>query len=232
MSRWGLFGQAFSIQSGISLAGNAASKPHLSNKFLALEGKLAPTAIQSLPPFPGARSGPRGVGRKAPTGCTGPWGRKRAGAPLSSSPVWPIALFLRSQPRTTGISVTHPCFRTGLGQGLARAMETSAWVCSRQGWVQIWSRLVLRRARQTNWGGNHLLAAGWQLILQGGRWGVGRSTCASYTEKGCLKSCPWRSPSQGCFPVLNGVSKFLLLRDKGLLVLQRLIGAFTRGTLG
>lgn len=84
MSRWGLFGQAFSIQSGISLAGNAASKPHLSNKFLALEGKLAPTAIQSLLPFPGARSGPRGVSRKAPTGCTGPWGRKRAGGADSS----------------------------------------------------------------------------------------------------------------------------------------------------
>lgn len=46
--------------------------------------------------------------------------------------------------------------------------------------------------------------AGWQM----GGWG---STCASYTEKGCLKSCPLRSPSQGCFTVLNGESKFLLL---------------------
>lgn len=39
----------------------------------------------------------------------------------------------------------------------------------------------------------------------------GGGTCASYTEKGCPKSCSWHSPSQRCFPVLNGVSKFLLL---------------------
>lgn len=131
---WGLFGQALSSQLGISLAGNAASKPHPLNKFLALEGKLAPTAIQSLPPSPGARSGPRGAGRKAPTGCMDPWDGKRAGEADSS-------LFISCLAHCVG----------------------------------------------------------------------GESTCASYTEKGCPKSCPWHSPSQRCFPVLNGVSKFLLL---------------------
>lgn len=41
--------------------------------------------------------------------------------------------------------------------------------------------------------------------------GARGSTCASYTVKRCPKNCPQRSLDQGCFPVLNGISKFLLL---------------------
>lgn len=171
MSRWGLFGHVFSSQFGISLAGNAASKPHLSNEFLALEVKLAPTAIRSLPPSPGPVRDPGESAEKLPLVAQAPGmesGQEEL-TPLCSSPVWPIALFPWSQRRGTGISVTHPCFRTGLGQGLARGTETSTWVCSSQEWAWICSQLVLRRARQMNWGGNHPLTAGWQLILQGSR---------------------------------------------------------------
>lgn len=41
--------------------------------------------------------------------------------------------------------------------------------------------------------------------------GAGGSACASYTEKGCPKNCPQHSLNQGCFSVLNHISKSLLL---------------------
>lgn len=48
--------------------------------------------------------------------------------PLCSSFVWPVGPIPWSQPRGTGISVTHPSFRRGLCQGLARGRETSVGV--------------------------------------------------------------------------------------------------------
>lgn len=181
---WGLFGQALSSQLGISLAGNAASKPHPLNEFLSLERKLPPTAIQSLLPSPGACSGPKGLGRKAPTGCMDPWDGKQAEAADSSLFISCLARCILTlvSPRGTGILVTDPCFRTGLGQGLTGGMETSVWVCSRQVWAQIWGQLVLRRDMQMNWGGNHLHTAAWQLILQDGRW-RGRHMCPIHRKR-------------------------------------------------
>lgn len=90
MSWWGLFHQAFSSQFGVSLVDNAASKPHPSNKFLALEGEWAPVPATLSP------SGPREVGRKAPTGCTGPWGGKWAGEADSSLFIFCLACWTHS----------------------------------------------------------------------------------------------------------------------------------------
>lgn len=69
--------RCFPANFGISLAGNAASKPHLSGLLLALGRELASTAIQFPLSSPWTLSGQRGVGRKAPTVCMG-WkvGRK------------------------------------------------------------------------------------------------------------------------------------------------------------
>lgn len=70
----GLFGQAFSSQFGISLADNAASKPHLSNEFLALEGKLAPKPSGPSRFLPGPFLDPGELAEKLPVvAWDGPW---------------------------------------------------------------------------------------------------------------------------------------------------------------
>ena len=120
---WELFGRGFSSHFGISLAGKAASKPHPLNEFHAFERKLTPIAIQALPSSPRARSGPReGSSEKLPlvAWTLGMASGQEELTPLCSSPVWPIALFPCFQSRGTGILVTDPCFRMGLGQGHTR----------------------------------------------------------------------------------------------------------------
>lgn len=107
----------------------------------------------------------------------------------------------------------HPRFRTGLGQGLMSGMVISMLSVQQAG---IGSDLgpASTEEGQTNELGWELPAYSWVATYFAGcqMRGCGGGTCASYTEKGCPKSCPWHSASQGHLPVLTGVSKFFLLR--------------------
>lgn len=90
MSLWGLFHQAFSSQFGISLTGNAASKPRLSNKFRALEVSACLQPIQSLPLS--ALLDPGKLAEKLPAVAQAPGvesGQEKL-TPLGSSFVWPV----------------------------------------------------------------------------------------------------------------------------------------------
>lgn len=118
MSRWGLFHLAFSSQCGISLTGNAASKPHLSISFLPwkVNGHLQPVQSWPLPALldPGKLAGKLPLVAQAP----GVENGQEKLTPLGSSFVWPVGPIPWSQPRGMGSELHIPVSEQGFVSSL------------------------------------------------------------------------------------------------------------------
>lgn len=131
--------------------------------------------------------------------------------PLCSSPVWPVTLFSWSH-WDWDLAYTS-LFQNGAWSG---AHEGSRNLCVGVQQAGVGSDLgplstEEGEVKQLGW---ESPAHSWVATYFAGWQMQGKHMCLIH-RKGVPKSCAWLSPSQGCFPVLNDVSKFptLWIRD-------------------